>query len=289
MSVTVHLVLKCNFLFHSARADQVEDLRDLPTYTTPVPSSRCKRQRFSPAVPKRTISTRLTHIVESPIVTKSPVIESHVEYCDNLADYNYQVAPSVRIEKIYLNNKSISGNNVQNNNETRIRSLNNPPDEQNSRQYLSDIEAKILRRANERWEREREKTIQSSRYTHYSKDRAVSESSDTPRPQNYPHERRPTAPALPIGLPATQSDDAIQKLLEELQDRKEIIKELIPTAASRRECKTKISFTDRLDVVPLSKGFMLPQFTQFGGSGDHIKHLQGFLAKMTITSTNPNI
>ncbi|GAA0166408.1 hypothetical protein LIER_21565 [Lithospermum erythrorhizon] len=50
-----------------------------------------------------------------------------------------------------------------------------------------------------------------------------------------------------------------------------------------------MSFKDRLDAVPLPKGFVLPQFTQFGRSGDLIKHLQGFLAKMTITSNNPDI
>ncbi|GAA0153374.1 hypothetical protein LIER_11626 [Lithospermum erythrorhizon] len=50
----------------------------------------------------------------------------------------------------------------------------------------------------------------------------------------------------------------------------------MPTTASRRECKTKISFTDRLDVVPLPKGFVLHQSTQFGRSGDPIKHLQAF-------------
>ncbi|GAA0183052.1 hypothetical protein LIER_30534 [Lithospermum erythrorhizon] len=41
----------------------------------------------------------------------------------------------------------------------------------------------------------------------------------------------------------------------------------MPTTASRRECKTKMLFTDRLDIVPLPKGFVLPQFTQFGRSG----------------------
>ncbi|GAA0170107.1 hypothetical protein LIER_24445 [Lithospermum erythrorhizon] len=48
-------------------------------------------------------------------------------------------------------------------------------------------------------------------------------------------------------------------------------------------------FTDMLDAVPLPKGFVLSQFTQFGGSGDPIKYLQGILAKMKITSNNPNI
>ncbi|GAA0170975.1 hypothetical protein LIER_25121 [Lithospermum erythrorhizon] len=48
-------------------------------------------------------------------------------------------------------------------------------------------------------------------------------------------------------------------------------------------------FTDRLDVVPFPKGFVLPQFTLFGGSSDPIKHLQGFLTKMTITSNNSDI
>ncbi|GAA0163235.1 hypothetical protein LIER_19148 [Lithospermum erythrorhizon] len=63
----------------------------------------------------------------------------------------------------------------------------------------------------------------------------------------------------------------------------------MPAGGSRKECKTKMSFTDRLDGVPLSKGFVFPQFIEFGGSGDPIKYLQGFLAKMIITSNNPNI
>ncbi|GAA0174760.1 hypothetical protein LIER_41776 [Lithospermum erythrorhizon] len=50
-----------------------------------------------------------------------------------------------------------------------------------------------------------------------------------------------------------------------------------------------MSFTDRLDAVPLPNGFILPQFTQFNGTGDPIKHLQGFWAKMTITSNDPDI
>ncbi|GAA0142181.1 hypothetical protein LIER_03138 [Lithospermum erythrorhizon] len=63
----------------------------------------------------------------------------------------------------------------------------------------------------------------------------------------------------------------------------------MPTGIHKNECKTKTSFTDRLDGVPLPKGFILPQFTQFNGTGDPIKHLQGFLAKMTITSNYPDI
>ncbi|GAA0141079.1 hypothetical protein LIER_02305 [Lithospermum erythrorhizon] len=50
-----------------------------------------------------------------------------------------------------------------------------------------------------------------------------------------------------------------------------------------------MSFTDRLDRVSLPKGFILPQFTQYNGRGDPIKHLQGFLTKMTITSNDPDI
>ncbi|GAA0169558.1 hypothetical protein LIER_24012 [Lithospermum erythrorhizon] len=76
---------------------------------------------------------------------------------------------------------------------------------------------------------------------------------------------------------------------KELEDIKQMMKSLIPTTTSRRECKTKRPFTDRSDVVPLPGGFVLPQFTQFSGAGDPIKHLQGFLAKMTITSNNPDI
>ncbi|GAA0161350.1 hypothetical protein LIER_17686 [Lithospermum erythrorhizon] len=48
-------------------------------------------------------------------------------------------------------------------------------------------------------------------------------------------------------------------------------------------------FIERLDVVPLPKGFILPQFIQYNGTGDPIKHLQDFLAKMKITSNNPDV
>ncbi|GAA0168410.1 hypothetical protein LIER_23134 [Lithospermum erythrorhizon] len=152
----------------------------------------------------------------------------------------------------------MSGNNVENNNETHIPSLNNQPDEQDIPQYPTDIETEIQRRVNERWERERENTIQSSHYTHYSRDRVVSESNEAPSAQNNPHERRP---AVPMAVPATQNDDTTQKLQKELQDMKEMIKALISIATSRRECKIKISFTDRLDAVPLPKGVVLSQIT----------------------------
>ncbi|GAA0164191.1 hypothetical protein LIER_19887 [Lithospermum erythrorhizon] len=40
----------------------------------------------------------------------------------------------------------------------------------------------------------------------------------------------------------------------------------MPIVVSRKECKIKIPFTDRLDGIPLPRGFILPQFTQFNGT-----------------------
>ncbi|GAA0161181.1 hypothetical protein LIER_17553 [Lithospermum erythrorhizon] len=86
----------------------------------------------------------------------------------------------------------MSRNNVQNNNDTHIPSNNNPPNEQNIARYPAYMEAKIERRVNEIWECEREGTIQSSLYTHHSRDRTVSQSSEVPSAQNKSHERRPS-------------------------------------------------------------------------------------------------
>ncbi|GAA0174456.1 hypothetical protein LIER_27843 [Lithospermum erythrorhizon] len=60
----------------------------------------------------------------------------------------------------------------------------------------------------------------------------------------------------------------------------------MPTTIHKKECKTKMPF---LDGVSQPKGFILPQFTQYNRIGDPIKHLQGFLVKMTITSNDPEI
>ncbi|GAA0152325.1 hypothetical protein LIER_10836 [Lithospermum erythrorhizon] len=183
----------------------------------------------------------------------------------------------------------MSGNNLQVKNETHIPSQDNLPNEQNKPQYPADVEAEIHQRVNEELPRERGMANKSSHYTHFSREEAEYEGSEAHSAQNNPHERCPTVHAVPIVVPATQSDDAMQKLQNELEDMKEMIKALMPITASKRECKTKMPFTERLDVVPLPKGFVLPQFTQFGGTGDPIKHLQGFLAKMIITSNNPDI
>ncbi|GAA0153674.1 hypothetical protein LIER_11852 [Lithospermum erythrorhizon] len=155
----------------------------------------------------------------------------------------------------------MSGNNVQVNNETHIPSLSNLPNEQNIPQYPPDVKTEIQRRVNERWERKRERTIQSSRYTHHSRDRNMSENSEAHSAQHNPQERRHRATTVPMAEPATQSYDATQKLQKELQEMTEMIKALNPIVASSRACKTKMSFTDILDAVPLPKGFVLPQYT----------------------------
>ncbi|GAA0169259.1 hypothetical protein LIER_23785 [Lithospermum erythrorhizon] len=103
----------------------------------------------------------------------------------------------------------MTGNKVQVNNETHIPSLNNLPDEQNIPQYLPDVEVEIQRRVNQRWECERERTIESSRYTHHSRDMNMSENSEAHSAQHNWQERRHRAPTVPMAVPATQSDDTI--------------------------------------------------------------------------------
>ncbi|GAA0155591.1 hypothetical protein LIER_13287 [Lithospermum erythrorhizon] len=131
--------------------------------------------------------------------------------------------------------------------------------------------------------------MQSSRYNQHSRNQAMSQSSEPPETHHETKERHNPAPAIPIAVPATPIDPAAEKFQKELEDIKQMMKALIPTTTSRRECKTKMPFTDRLDAVPLPKGFVFPQFTQFSGTGDPIKYLQGLLAKMEITSNNPDI
>ncbi|GAA0156634.1 hypothetical protein LIER_14083 [Lithospermum erythrorhizon] len=52
---------------------------------------------------------------------------------------------------------------------------------------------------------------------------------------------------------------------------------------------TKMSFTGRLDSIALPNGFKLTQFNLFDGNGDPLKHLEGFIAHMTITSNNLDV
>ncbi|GAA0139164.1 hypothetical protein LIER_00767 [Lithospermum erythrorhizon] len=166
---------------------------------------------------------------------------------------------------------------------------NNSPNEQPHHPYPADIEVEIQRRVAKQLARERDRIVLSSRYTHHTGQGESEESSEVPHRTRDNHERRSNTPAAPSQLPATQVDPVTQRLQQELVDIKEMMKALIPTATQRKECKTKMPFTDRLNAIPLPKGFILPQFTQFNGTGDPIKHLQGFLAKMTITSNDPDI
>ncbi|GAA0150659.1 hypothetical protein LIER_09549 [Lithospermum erythrorhizon] len=142
---------------------------------------------------------------------------------------------------------------------------------------------------NEDLNREQERTVQSSRYTHHTGHGGSSESSKAPRENHIQHEGRAPTPAVPSQVPTPQVDLATQKLQQELADIEEMMKTFLPTVMSKKECKTNISFTDRLDGVPLPKGFTLPQFTQLNGVEDPIKRVLGFLAKMTITSNDPDI
>ncbi|GAA0142242.1 hypothetical protein LIER_03188 [Lithospermum erythrorhizon] len=47
-----------------------------------------------------------------------------------------------------------------------------------------------------------------------------------------------------------------------------------------------MSFTARLNAIPMPVGFILPQFKQYNGIRDPHKHLKGFLAQMTITTND---
>ncbi|GAA0147188.1 hypothetical protein LIER_36471 [Lithospermum erythrorhizon] len=149
--------------------------------------------------------------------------------------------------------------------------------------FPHDIEAEIQRHVAEQLHKER--TMQSSRYNQHSRHQDISKSSEAPPTHHHQRERRNTTPAIPSVVPAAPRaiDPATERLQKELVDIKQMMKALIPATSTRRECKTQMPFPERLDAVPLPKGFILPQFTQYNGTGDPIKHLQGFLAKMTIT------
>ncbi|GAA0148197.1 hypothetical protein LIER_07710 [Lithospermum erythrorhizon] len=78
---------------------------------------------------------------------------------------------------------------------------NNPPNEQPRQQYPTDIDAKIQRRVNEQLNREQERTVQSSRYTHYTRHGDSVESNEAPRRTQDNHERRSNVPAVPSQVP----------------------------------------------------------------------------------------
>ncbi|GAA0142595.1 hypothetical protein LIER_03456 [Lithospermum erythrorhizon] len=48
-------------------------------------------------------------------------------------------------------------------------------------------------------------------------------------------------------------------------------------------------FLDRLDAFQLPPGFKLPQLKLYDGTGDPIKHLQGYITHIAIISNNPNV
>ncbi|GAA0174226.1 hypothetical protein LIER_27665 [Lithospermum erythrorhizon] len=129
--------------------------------------------------------------MESPIRASSHIPKNLIEICnlDIVNDHIYQVVLSDRIEK--TNTKTnMSGNNLHTTNDTHVPLQNNWLNQQQRPQNLADIEAEIQRRVNEALERERDKTTQSFRYTHHSRGKATSESSEAPNSHRNQEERR---------------------------------------------------------------------------------------------------
>ncbi|GAA0166192.1 hypothetical protein LIER_21406 [Lithospermum erythrorhizon] len=124
-------------------------------------------------------------------------------------------------------------------------------------QYPEDIEAEIQRRVNEQFNKERERTMHSSRQTNRQEWDDTAESSEAVRRTRDNHERRSNAPAEPSQVPASHVDPATIRLQQELADIKEMMKVFMPAVTQKRECKTKMPFTDRLDGIPLPQGFTL--------------------------------
>ncbi|GAA0184978.1 phosphatase [Lithospermum erythrorhizon] len=154
------------------KADQVWDSQDLANPLPPASTTKSRRERLPHITPRKTISTSLTQIVQSPVKASSPIINNLIEICNlNIVeDQIYQVGPSDRIEK--TNTKmNMCGNNLHTTNDAHVPSQNNSLNQQQRHQYLADIEAEIQLRVNEALERERDKTTQSSCYIHHSRGR----------------------------------------------------------------------------------------------------------------------
>ncbi|GAA0161974.1 hypothetical protein LIER_18169 [Lithospermum erythrorhizon] len=244
----------------------------------PEPATR-RKVRSQRSVPRRTISTRLTQVGASPIQLEGPVESFSVSTNSQRVKINCtkQVAPSVGKDTESRKNISMSVHESSHHPYQHVLSNGQPRN-----QYPEDIKAEIQRWVNEQLNRERERTIQSSRHINQQQREAARRTRDN-------HERHSSVPAEPSQVPTSHADPATIRLQQELADIKEMMKAFMPAVIQKRECKTKMPFTDRLDGIPLPQGFTLPQFTQFNGTGDPVKHLQGFLAKMTITSNNPDI
>ncbi|GAA0154342.1 hypothetical protein LIER_37857 [Lithospermum erythrorhizon] len=63
----------------------------------------------------------------------------------------------------------------------------------------------------------------------------MSESSKAPSAHNNQCEKCQKEPVVPTAVPAAESNPTTQRFQKELEDIKEMIKELMPTAAPRRE------------------------------------------------------
>ncbi|GAA0183410.1 hypothetical protein LIER_30825 [Lithospermum erythrorhizon] len=85
-------------------ADQVFDSQDLADLLSLVLTSKSRREQLSQTVLRRTIFTKLTKIVESPVLVQSPVIESAIEICDpkDIANHIYQHELPINGNSYYL-------------------------------------------------------------------------------------------------------------------------------------------------------------------------------------------
>ncbi|GAA0174204.1 hypothetical protein LIER_27646 [Lithospermum erythrorhizon] len=140
-------------------AEQVTSQATSADLTTPHPAARQGKERLSQTIPRRTISTFLTKIVESPLGVPSPTVDRPIDNPSSMDEEDNQTQ-----------------NHLPNN-------AHRPP-------CLAE------RRVNEALEWERGKTIQSSLYTHHSGGGATSESNEAQSSHDH-KERRHAGPQYP--------------------------------------------------------------------------------------------
>ncbi|GAA0170109.1 hypothetical protein LIER_24447 [Lithospermum erythrorhizon] len=149
--------LKRGGTYSCSRSKALADL------TTPHQAARQDRERLSETIPRRTLFTRLTKVVESPLGVPNPVADRPI---DNPSSINIR-EPSNRIEETDHSNTTMLGNNIQMNEEDNP-SQNHPPHDAHGPPYPTDIEAEVQRRVNEVLERKREDNTVFSLYPSFN-------------------------------------------------------------------------------------------------------------------------
>ncbi|GAA0148253.1 hypothetical protein LIER_07748 [Lithospermum erythrorhizon] len=92
-----------------------------------------------------------------------------------------------------------------------------------------------------------------------------------------------------VQAPSAHGDPIVASMQQQLDTFKKFMATAFPASIAPVAPTTKMPFSDRLDAFQLPPGYKLPHLEFYDGIGDSIKHLQGYIVHMTITSNNRDV